>query len=72
MVFRRVDSRMLVRGALCICLSPEAQKISTGRPAILGLVLAARGDVLCNMLAERGANKCDGWGMGTSAAEWSL
>ena len=30
-----------------ICLSPEAQKQSTGRWAILALVLAARGDVQC-------------------------
>ena len=24
------------------------------------------------MLAERGANKSDGWGLGSSAAEWSM
>ena len=63
---------MLVRGASCICLSPEARKKSTGRRPILGLVLAARGDVQCSMLAERGANQSDGWGLGSSAAEWSM
>ena len=72
MVVRRVDASMLVRGASCICLSPEAQKKSTGRWAIFGLVLVARGVMQCNMLAERGANKSDGWGLGSSAAAWFL
>ena len=40
---------------------PRNAKKSTGRRAILGLVLAARRDVQCNMLAEHGANKSDGW-----------
>ena len=51
--------------------SPETQK-STSRRPILGLVLEARGDVLCNMLAQRGANKSDGWGLGSSVAEWLI
>ena len=51
---------------------PRSTKKSTGRRAILGLVLAARGDVQCNMMAERGANKSDGWGLGSFAAEWSI
>ena len=51
--------------------SPETQE-STGRRPILGLALATRGDVLCNMLAQRGANKSDGWGLGSSAAEWLI
>ena len=70
MVIQRVDSRMLVRGESCIYMphSPERKK-STGRRPILGLVLATRGDVLCNMLAERGANKSDVWSLGSSAAE---
>ena len=71
MVIRRVDSSMLVRGASCMPQSPETQK-STGRWPILGLVRATFGDVLCNMLAERGANKSDGWGLGSSAAAWSM
>ena len=50
---------------------PQSAKKCTGRRAILGLVLTARGDVQCNMLAERGANKSDGWGLGSSAAELS-
>ena len=48
------------------------RKKSTGRRPILGLVLATRGDVLCNMPAERGASKSDGLGLGSSAAEWSI
>ena len=52
--------------------APKRKKRSTGRRPILELVLAARGDVLCNMLAERGANTSDGWGLGSSAAEWSI
>ena len=39
---------------------------------MLRVVLAARGDVLCNILAERGGNKSDGWGWGSSGAEWSI
>ena len=62
---------MLVRGASCICLSPKLKQ-STGRRRIFGLVLAPRGDVLCNTLVERGANKSDGWGLGGSAARWSI
>ena len=53
-----VDSGMLVRGVSCIYASePQSAKKSTSRWPIFGLVLATRGDVLCNMLAERGANK---------------
>ena len=63
---------MLVRGASCICLKAPKREKSTGRRPILGLVLATRGDVLCNMLAERGANKSNGWGLGSSAAEWLI
>ena len=51
---------------------PRSAKKSTGRRTILGLVLAARGDVQCIMLAERGTNKSDGWGLGSSAGEWSM
>ena len=71
---RRVDSSRLCLSvpASCICLSPEAQASRTGRRAVLGLVLAARGDMQCNMLAERGVNTSDGWGLGGSAAEWSV
>ena len=36
------------------------------------LVLATKGDVLCNMLAELEKIKSDGWGLGSSAAEWSM
>ena len=72
MVRRRVDSSMLVRGGSCLFLSPEALKKSAGRRAILALVLAARGDGLCNMLPEREECKYDGWGLGSSAAEWSI
>ena len=72
MVIRRVDSSMLVRGASCICLTAPKRKKSTGRWPILRLVLATRGNVPCNMPAERGANKSDGWGLGSSAAEWSV
>ena len=72
MVLRRVDSRMLVRGASCVGLILNTQKNCTGRRAILGLVLAVHVDVPCNMLAERGAKKPDGWGLGSSAAEWSI
>ena len=50
---------------------PRSEK-NTGRWPILGLVLAARGDVQCNMLTERGANKSDGWGSGSFAVEWSM
>ena len=72
-VIRRVDSSMLVRGVSCICLrAPKREKKSTSRWPILELVPATRGDVLCNMLAERGANKSDGWGSGSSTAEWSM
>ena len=38
----------------------------------MGLVLAACGGVQCNMLAERGAYKSDGWGLGSFAAQWSM
>ena len=48
------------------------RKKNTGRRVILGLVLAARGDVQYNMLAERGANKSDGWGLGSFDAKWSM
>ena len=51
---------------------PRGAKKISGRRAILGLVLEARGDVQCNMLAERGANKSEGRGLGSSAAEWSM
>ena len=63
MVLQSFDSSMLVRGASCICLGSEANEKyrSTGD---LGIVQAAREDVQCNMLAERGANKSDGWGLG--------
>ena len=72
MVIRRVDSSILVRGASCICLNAPRRKNSTARQPILGLVLATRGDVLCNMLAECEANRSDGWGLGSSAAEWFI
>ena len=52
--------------------SSRTQKKCTNRWPILGLVLATRGDVLCNILAEGGANKSDGWGSGSSTAEWSM
>ena len=58
--------------ARCAYASAPKRKKSTGRRPILGLVLATRGDVQCNMLAERGANKSDGWGVGSSVAEWSM
>ena len=70
MIIRRVDSIMLVRGASCICLRAPKREKNTGRRPILGL--ATRRDVLCNMLAERGANKSEGWGLGSFAAEWSI
>ena len=63
---------MLVRGVSCICLRAPKREKSTSRWPILGLVLATRGDVLCNMLAKRVANKSDGWGLGSSAAEWLI
>ena len=63
---------MLVRGASCICLEAPKRKKSTSRWPILGLVLATREDVPCNMLADGGANKSDGWGLGRSAAEWHI
>ena len=69
---RTTYSSMLVRGVSSICLRAPKRKKSTGRWPILGLVLATRGDVLCNMLAERGANKSDGCGLGSSAAEWLI
>ena len=53
------------------CLRASKRKKSTARRPILGLVLATRGNGLCNMLAERGANKSDRWDLGSSAAEWS-
>ena len=58
--------------ARCEYASAPKRKKSTGRQTILGIVLAARGYVQCNMLAERGAKKSDGWGLGSSAAEWSM
>ena len=54
------------------CLRAPKRKKKTGPWPILELVLAIRGDVLCNMLAERGANKSDGWSLISSAAEWSM
>ena len=75
MVIRRVDSSMLVRGASSICLSPEAQKKNRSMAdlgACAGNSRVTRGHVQCNMLADRGANKSDGWGLGSSAAEWSM
>ena len=52
--------------------SAPKRKKSSGRWPILGLVLTTSGEVLCNMLAERGANKSGWWGLGSSAAEWSM
>ena len=78
---KRSPRRWSFEGLNPVCLSvacrayvsaPKRKKKSAGRRAILGLVLAARGDVQCNMLAECGANKSDGWGVGSSAAEWSM
>ena len=78
---KRSPRRWTFKGLIPVCLSvtrrayasaPKRKQQSTGRRAILGLVLAARGDVQCNMLSERGANKSDGWGLGSSAAEWSM
>ena len=51
--------------------APKSKK-NTGRGPILGLVLPSRGNVVSNLLAERGANKSDGWGLGSSAAEGSI
>ena len=73
---KRSPRRWSFEGLTPVCLSvarrayASKRKKSTGRRPILGLVLATRGDVLCNMLAERGANKSDGWSLGSSAAEW--
>ena len=65
---KRSPRRWSLEGLITVSLSvarrayasaPKRKK-STGQRAMLGLVLAARGDVQCNMLAERGANKSDG------------
>ena len=79
---KRSPRRWSFKGLILVCLSvacraympqsPETQKKYTSRWSILGLVQAARGDVPGNMLAERGANKSDGWGLGSSAAEWLI
>ena len=52
--------------------NPKHRRNGTGRPVILGLVLAARGHVQGNMLAERGETKFQGSGLGSSAAGWSM
>ena len=58
--------------ACCAYAPAPSAKKNTGRRPILWLVLATRGDVLCNMLADRGANKSDCSGLGSSTAEWSI
>ena len=77
---KRSPRRWSFEGLIPVCLSvarrayvsaPNAKQ-STGRRPFLGLVLATHGDVQCNMLAERGASKSDGWGSGSSAAEWYI
>ena len=68
----RIDSSMIVRGASCICLSPEAQK----KTQIDGLSWG-----LCWQLAEMCSatrwpstegTRLMGGGLGSSAAEWSM
>ena len=65
---KRSPRRWSVEGLIPVYLSvarrayasaPKRKKESTDRRAILGLVLAAHGDVQCIMLAERVANKSD-------------
>ena len=51
---------------------PRSAKKKTRSTGDRGLVLAAPGDVQCNILAERGANKTDGWGLGICDAEWFM
>ena len=52
--------------------NPKHRKNGTGRPVILGLVLAARGHVQGDVLAERGETKFQGSGLGSSTAGWSM
>ena len=76
-----VPCRRSFEGLIPVCLSvacracasePRNVKKRASRWPISGLVRATRGDGLCNMLAERGANKSDGWGLGSSTAEWLI
>ena len=52
--------------------SPETQKKCRSTADLGDCMLATRGDVQYNMLAERGANKSDGRDLGSSTAEWSM